>query len=75
MITARFSEIERYDINWDCEVVQMTATTNKGSYYSEIVLASSAQRREARETFKKRVVEAIQRGVDPCEIDLDPQDD
>jgi hypothetical protein len=69
-ITVRFSESERYDINIDAEVVRMMATTSRGSYHAEVVLDTTGTMREARRQFKDRVVDRIQQGIAPCEIEL-----
>jgi hypothetical protein len=73
-ITVRFSESERYDINIDAEVVRMMATTSLGSYHADVVLDSASTMREARKNFKDRVVDRIQQGIPPCEIELGEYD-
>lgn len=71
MITVRFSQRERYDINTDADVVTFMATTDKGSYYSEFPMNGAASVRSNKEKFKALAVEAIQRGENPREIVLE----
>lgn len=64
----RFTEVIRYDINQDCEVVRFVATTSKGSYHVEIPTVNSKSLRENRAKFKERVFEAIESNRDPCDL-------
>lgn len=71
MITARFSEHRRYDINLDADKVIMLATTNKGSFWAEFIETTAAALRDKREQFKAFAVECITKDIDPCEIEID----
>ena len=68
---ARFSEHRRYDINLDADKVIMMATTPIGSFWTEFVETTAAQLREKREQFKYFAAECMQKGAEPCEIDLE----
>lgn len=69
-ITVRFNECTRYDINIDSDVMLFMATTNKGSYYVEVPIEGALKLRENRQQFKDKAVELIQRGVNPCQVEL-----
>jgi len=69
-LTVRFSEVQGYDINQDCETVRFIATTGRGSFFADTALVSSRVLREDRERFKDTVLEAMQNGHDGGEIDL-----
>jgi len=69
-ILVRYSETERYDPQLDCEVVRLMATTDKGSYHTEVPLKTTSSLRGARTEFKDKVVEYIQAGKNPCEVRL-----
>lgn len=73
-IIVRFTELQNYDINWDCDVVRFMATTDRGSYYADILNEGPRSIRELRKRFKDRAVSCIQDGLDPCEIDLGEYD-
>jgi len=70
-IQARYSEHRRYDINRDCDTVVMMATTERGSYWTEVVEEAASKLRAQREQFKQFAIECIQKNVDPGEIELD----
>ena len=70
-LTVRFSEIQGYDINQDCETVRFVATTGRGSFYADTVLVSSRVLREDRQRFKDEVLQCMQEGYNSGEIDLD----
>lgn len=74
MITLRFQQSERYDINQDCEVTQFMATTSQGSYFTEFEKQTTGMERELKQRFKDRVVDCIQRNQPPCFIDLGDYD-
>lgn len=70
-ITVRFQESQRYDINADAEVIQFLATTDKGSYWTELQVEGPRSLRRDRERFKERALEYIRAGANPCYIELD----
>lgn len=69
-LTVRFSEIERYDINLDRQVVMFMAITPKGSFYAEVPFDEYKDLREKRSHFKEAAIECMQEGAEPGEIDL-----
>ena len=69
-IYVRFSETERYDPMKDCEVARFMATTEKGSYHTEVPIEGTASLRTRRKAFKELVVEYIREGKNPCEVNL-----
>ena len=73
-VTVRFSEHTRYDIQRDAEVVMMMATTNGGSYWTEIPVDNGRLMRARRHAFKDGVVDCIRRGQPPCELEFDAAD-
>ncbi len=70
-IYVRFSESERFDPLKGCEVVRFMATTDRGSYHTEIPIDSASSMRNSKTAFKAKVVELIQAGKNPCEVKLD----
>lgn len=69
-IVVRFSEYEYYNINHDQDWVRFMATTTKGTYFAERARVSAMSYRENRQAFREKVMEALQAGIDPKEIDL-----
>ena len=69
-VTVRFSEVERYDINIDREVIMFMATTDRGSYFIEVPIEGAKSVRENRHDFKEIVMECIEEGIEPCEVEL-----
>lgn len=69
MIPVRLAEWERYDIERDEEVVRFMAITGNGTYHAEV--SCETPRRDARERFKELVVECIERGISPCQLEID----
>lgn len=69
-VAVRFSEHTRYDIQRDAEVVLMMASTNQGSYWTEIPLGSGRSMRMRRNEFKEGVVECIRKGQPPCQLEF-----
>lgn len=69
-ITVRFQEEQHYDIQQDCEVVRFMATTNQGSYWTEIPLEGPRSLRRDRERFKELAVQHIQAGSLPAYIEI-----
>jgi hypothetical protein len=69
-IYVRFSEMERYDPRRDAEVIRFMATTNFGSYHTEVVIEGPRSVRRNRQAFKDKVEEYIRAGARPCEIQL-----
>lgn len=70
VVNIRFSETERYDPLKDREVVRFMATTEKGSYYTEVPLDGPRSHRRDRQAFKDKVVEYIRAGANPCEVSM-----
>ena len=71
-VTVRFSESESYDINTDTERVMYLGTTGKGSYYAFGPADKDKLRR--RKEFQELVVELIQEGIDPTEVEFGDPD-
>ena len=71
MITVRFQESQRYDINTDSDMTRFMATTSIGSYWSEVPSEGPISLRLNREKFKQMAVEYIRAGSLPCEIRLE----
>ena len=69
-ILVRFSESERYDPLKDCEVVRFMATTDRGSYHTEVPIEGAKSLRTSRQAFKAAVEECIRTGTSPCEVRL-----
>lgn len=70
VIFARFSETSRYDPLKDCEVVRFVATTDKGSYHTEVPTEGAGVVRAKKAQFKELVVECIRAGQPPKELQL-----
>lgn len=68
-VVVRFSEVERYDINTDSDVITLMGTTPTGSFWSEIPSDSRVSKR--RQLFKERVVELIKDKEDPGQIEFE----
>jgi hypothetical protein len=69
-VNVRFSETERYDPLRDSEVVRFVATTERGSYHTEVSINGPRSLRRDRQAFKDKVVEYIRSGANPCEVSL-----
>lgn len=69
-VNVRFSETERYDPLKDAAVVRFLATTERGSYHTEVPIEGPRGLRRDRQAFKDRVVEYIRAGANPCEVSL-----
>ena len=69
MLTVSFSEAERYDINIDDYVVTFMGTTSIGSYHATAVVDKTLVKK--RHQFKEKVIELMQSGLDPGEIEFD----
>ena len=69
-VNVRFSETERYDPLKDSEVVRFIATTDRGSYHTEVSIDGPRALRRDRQAFKDKVVEYIRAGANPCEVSL-----
>ena len=70
-ITVRFQESQSYDINSDSDVVRFLATTDLGSYWTDVPVEGPRGLRKDREKFKTLAVEYIRAGSLPCYIDLE----
>jgi hypothetical protein len=68
IVTVRFHEHERYDITTDQRVITFIATTDRGSYFCEMVVDGPKSIRDARREFKDAALDLIQSGDDPCEL-------
>jgi hypothetical protein len=68
VVTVRFHEHENYDVNRDERVIIFIATTDKGSYFCEVVDNGAKSIREARKEFKDAAIDLIQSGQPPCEL-------
>lgn len=73
-VIVRFAEMQNYDINIDAEVVRFMAMTSSGSFWSDVLAEGAGSLRRARNEFRETVVELIQAGQPPCEIQLDQED-
>jgi hypothetical protein len=69
-ILVRYTESTRYDPLKDKEVVRLVATTEKGSFHTEVPIEGARTLRGHRTAFKERVVEYIRAGSSPCEVAL-----
>lgn len=69
-VLMRFSEVERYDIKRDAQVVRFMATSDKGTYHAEVEIEGPRSLRRDRQAFKEKVVEYIRAGANPCEVQL-----
>ena len=69
-ITVRFEEVERYDPVLDEERLQLMAITNIGTYYADVPLYGAVSKRRNRERFHLRVMETIESGAMPGEIEM-----
>jgi len=72
-VMVRFSEHLRYDINRDGDVVLMMATTDHGSYWMEAPAAGPVGMRQLRQDFKDGVVDCINKGQPPCELEYNEE--
>jgi hypothetical protein len=70
MPIVRFNEFNRYDIRQDKEVVCFTGHTPKGTFHTEQHCPTSRHLRETREKFREKVIELIESGEAPKEIQL-----
>ena len=68
-LIVKFNEFEFYDINRDERMVTYLATTSAGSYFAEAPVDKEQVKR--RKQFKEKVIELMQRGLDPGEIEFD----
>ena len=66
----RFMEIQRYDPMIDCEVVDLRAITDKGTFHSEVRVDGPVTLRSRRAAFKEHVLTALEAGESPREITL-----
>ena len=73
-LIVRFTEHQSYDINLDCDVVRFMAMTSSGSYWADVALEGPRLLRKDREAFKETVVDLIQAGQPPCEIQLNEEE-
>lgn len=69
-LVVRFNEATRYDITQDREVICFMAMTNNGTYHCEVPLLTTRGLREKRNAFKERVIEKMEAGQPPCEVQL-----
>jgi hypothetical protein len=69
VLTVRFSEIESYDINQDADVILYMATTSNGSFFA--YGPSDREQVKRRKQFKEKVIELMQEGLNPGEIEFD----
>lgn len=68
-LTVRFSEFARYDPMNDREMVTLLGITPMGSYHARVHADGSALRAKRNE-FKTKVVECMEYGEPPREIEL-----
>ncbi len=68
-LTVRFLENDYYDIELDVDVVKMMAITGTGTWCAEA--PRDKQLYSKRKAFKEWVVDQMEQGVLPCEVDLD----
>jgi len=70
MITLRYAEQERYDIQQDEEVVRFMAISNIGTWHMEKACKKPGERRSMRNLFREFVGDAAAKGQRPCEVRL-----
>lgn len=70
MNTVRFQEFERYDVNRDANVVRFMGVTGRGTFHAELACAGPAERREKRKAFESRVIELMENGEPPQEVEI-----
>ena len=68
-----FREMTRYDICKDCEVVTFMGVTSAGTYYTELP-ESTKNLRELRNEFRVAVVDTMRKGIPPCKIEIEEED-
>lgn len=66
----RFIERTMYDINRDGDVHMFMATLSNGSFYSYVPDEGVISLRDKRNEFKAKVIQAIQAGDKPGELEL-----
>lgn len=69
-LIVRFNEATRYDITQDREVICFMAMTNAGTYHAEVPLLTTRGLRDKRNAFKDKVIEKMEAGQPPCEVDI-----
>ncbi len=68
-LIVKFNEFEFYDITRDERMVTYMATTSAGSYFAEAPVDKAQVKR--RKQFKEKVIELMQKGLDPGEIEFE----
>jgi hypothetical protein len=69
-LTPRFEEWHRYDIQIDEQVVRLLGITGTGTYSGEFAAESAADLRDKRKRFREYVLECLDKGVEPHEVDI-----
>ena len=70
-VAVRFTETERYNVFIDSEVIRLVAITGLGSYSAEIPVDSPKEVRRKRQEFKEYVLECIEGGIEPHEVEIE----
>ena len=68
----RFTETERYDVLSDQQVVRLMCITDTGTYHIEVPADDGLRQRRAE--FKQMVLQSIDAGIPPCELELEDED-
>jgi hypothetical protein len=66
----RFQELERYDPLSDEQAVRCMCITDKGSFHTERPCPAGASRRDMRKLFRETTLDLMERGIEPCEVNL-----
>jgi len=70
MITLRYAEQDRYDIQQDAEVTRFMAISNHGTWHMERPCTKPGEKRMTRQLFRQFVQQAAEKGQEPCEVRL-----
>jgi hypothetical protein len=70
MNTVRFQEFERYDVQRDVMVVCFMGVTGRGTFHAQLACDRPSERREKRKAFESKVVELMESGEPPQEVDI-----
>jgi hypothetical protein len=69
-LTLRFEEWHRYDPLIDEQVTRLLGITGTGTYTGEFSSQSAADLRDKRKRFREYVIESMDKGIAPHEVDI-----
>jgi hypothetical protein len=69
-LTLRFEEWHRYDIQIDEPVIRLLGITGAGTYTGECSYHNAADLRDKRQRFREYVLECMDKGLEPHEVDI-----